>query len=697
MAESSPHTRVSRSRRAIALMAWGLLIVSAVFLWDARQTGSLTIGANPIFASLLASFSAFVAVFAWMLFNANHRRSTDSFAAAAATLFPPPIIAFSLISSDSPLRWWMALGIAMLVVIAILSHVPDEFFGVPRGRSSYVVPLPVFDRMENGVLDPNASWFTFNDLSHVVSDTERPSLAPKAYLNRESEFRSSGATSAYGPARPVSSVDDILGTDYDIGLLDDSLMDFELDSRPIPSHDSPIKPLVPERRSTSSVPQKARQSTGRSVDRPLSSRRSAYLFNPHSRHLDAAVGKRSMKIRNANFRHRMDRRDRHAATIRREASADRHSALTQVDSLPSRIVERDRGAVTNTSQTTSPPVTQTPVPSPPASRSTEYRSDADYRRSTESKRDRERKSASQDKTATSSGFGLRPESETRPESASSRGESRPLDSGPAKAYFQETNQNRADRHRARNASSSVRYESTSEAKPEADAVPDSRLGIRSAKDTISEQPITPSETPRRGGSIFGVPLPFGIGGNAAEPEQKALPEIRPDRLVGDSSVTDRAGQQTASNAGQSIQEFRSTVEDRPAKPTAPTRQQRRSRYEQEANQPQERPAPNSKASASPTSPDATHFERTKDDHGSELVEGVMTLRFDKGQKRANLHIPFSPPLPGMPEVECECVGDVPLRLKVPVRQSYGIRIEARRTNADEALDAEVGFAAVYTP
>jgi hypothetical protein len=75
----------------------------------------------------------------------------------------------------------------------------------------------------------------------------------------------------------------------------------------------------------------------------------------------------------------------------------------------------------------------------------------------------------------------------------------------------------------------------------------------------------------------------------------------------------------------------------------------------------------------------------------------MTLRFEKGQKRANLHIPFSPPLPGMPEVECECVGDVPLRLKVPVRQSYGIRIEARRTNADEALDADVGFAAVYTP
>ena len=79
------------------------------------------------------------------------------------------------------------------------------------------------------------------------------------------------------------------------------------------------------------------------------------------------------------------------------------------------------------------------------------------------------------------------------------------------------------------------------------------------------------------------------------------------------------------------------------------------------------------------------------------MEGVMTVRFDRGQKRANLHIPFSPPLKGMPDVECECVDDVPVRLKVPVRQSYGIRIEARRSDASEPLEADVGFAAMYSP
>ena len=75
----------------------------------------------------------------------------------------------------------------------------------------------------------------------------------------------------------------------------------------------------------------------------------------------------------------------------------------------------------------------------------------------------------------------------------------------------------------------------------------------------------------------------------------------------------------------------------------------------------------------------------------------MKIRFDKDQKRANLHVPFSPPLAGMPDVECECVDGENVRLKVPVKQSYGIRIEARRSDASQPLEADVSFAAVYTP
>ncbi len=92
-----------------------------------------------------------------------------------------------------------------------------------------------------------------------------------------------------------------------------------------------------------------------------------------------------------------------------------------------------------------------------------------------------------------------------------------------------------------------------------------------------------------------------------------------------------------------------------------------------------------------------HLERIRDEHGGEMIEGKIMARFEIGQKRAHLHVPFSPPLPGIPEVECEPVGEEPVRLKVAVRQPYGIRIEVRRTEASDPLTAEISFAAVYTP
>ncbi len=91
------------------------------------------------------------------------------------------------------------------------------------------------------------------------------------------------------------------------------------------------------------------------------------------------------------------------------------------------------------------------------------------------------------------------------------------------------------------------------------------------------------------------------------------------------------------------------------------------------------------------------MERQKDEHGGEMIEGTIRVFFDVGQKRAHLHIPLSPPLDGLPEVECEAVSDDSVRCKVAVRQPYGIRIEARRSDASQELTTEIGFAAVYTP
>jgi hypothetical protein len=91
------------------------------------------------------------------------------------------------------------------------------------------------------------------------------------------------------------------------------------------------------------------------------------------------------------------------------------------------------------------------------------------------------------------------------------------------------------------------------------------------------------------------------------------------------------------------------------------------------------------------------MERFRDEHGGEMIEGTIKVFFEIGQKRAHLHVPFSPPLPGLPEVECEPTGEEPIRLKIAVRQPYGIRIEARRTESADPLNTEISFAAVYTP
>ena len=80
-----------------------------------------------------------------------------------------------------------------------------------------------------------------------------------------------------------------------------------------------------------------------------------------------------------------------------------------------------------------------------------------------------------------------------------------------------------------------------------------------------------------------------------------------------------------------------------------------------------------------------------------MVEGVAVVQFERGQKKANIHIPFSPPLQGVPEVDVECVGGESLRLKVPTPQPFGMRIEARRSNTSEAMEAEIAFAAIAEP
>ncbi|MEO2019265.1 MAG: hypothetical protein ABGZ53_33440 [Fuerstiella sp.] len=513
MIEPGGTNRASRNRRFVALMAWGGLVLTTFFLCDARQTGSMqSTVAEPI-CFLLASFAAIVGVFAWMLFNPNRRSARESpslFLAAAATLFPPPIIGFCLMPADSPLRGWLAFAVFMLCVIAVLSRLPDEFIGVPRGRHTYLIPIPAFDRVNGSALDPNAAWFQFTELSQIVADTERPSLAPRSYLQREN-VRPEPRRQV--PIRPASDVDDILGTDFDLSLLDELLIDAD---------------VAPEQ--STSEHAAIRQQPGRSQPDPDDGR--------------------------SDISHRRHRRTPNPVSRTANPVADDTAALPAVLPLaPIRL----------------------PSPQP----------------------------VSDDSTPD---FNSHPVADSRP-------------------------------------------------------APDSQSTPSSSAATQSQQPVA------RDGLSLDIP-----DVSATTIMSPTVDDVD-DSILGEDTAFLRVNVPASEDEETDAQASSSD----PAG------------YEAVLRLPVAQPEAEEHNAEGPSSPE---LRRTQDDGGSEVVEGVIKVRFDKGQKRANVHVPFSPPLPGMPDVECECIGDEALRLKVPVRQSYGIRIEARRSNADEALDTEVGFAAV---
>lgn len=523
MAESS--TRTLRSRRIVALLAWGALVFTAIWLSNARHRGEMTVETFPPVAFILSAFSAFIGVFAWMLFNPARRSAMESptlFFAAGATIFPSPVIGFCLLAADSPLRLWLALGLFLLCVIAILSHVPDEFFGVPRNRYSYLIPIPAFDGVEDEAMDPHADWFRVTDLAAVVTDTERPSLAPRSYLQRET----GRPQSREAEVQPPSDVDDILGSEFDVGLLDDPVWDVEQRTHDDAGSDVDHG-LLPSEKTSGSDESRA---------------------EPIEAHKDAATNR----------------------------EPDR------VDSGQNRLPIMDDEQQYESKSNVSGPGVSAAVP-----------------------------------------FVRRPTSDIQEDrSQDSADDSDDADASPLLP--------RRVLHQ-----------------------PDS---LRSRDSEPVEHDYTDSRT----------------SGDEAETLHREFPRQRPSHDVSDPAPT--AERRSESVTRTSDPRRTSEATESPAETDRRSGQTKRSV--------DHRPL---------------QLERTTDESGSEMVEGVLTVRFEEGQKRANLHVPFSPPLAGIPEVECECVGDEQLRLKVPVRQSWGIRIEARRSRADSALETEIGFAALCSP
>lgn len=639
-------TRSSRNRRVVALMGWGCLLFTAFVLWNARQSGSIRAVTDEPVAFILAAFAAFVSVFAWMLYNPDRRSVAESpslFLASTATLFPPSIIGFCLMPIDSPLRWWLALGLFLLCVIAVLSHVPDEFFGVPRGRHTYLTPIPAFDRVEGTVLDPNASWFKLEDLSRVVLDTERPSLVPRSYLQRgEPTGRTPTATRA--EVRPLSEVDDILGTDFDLGLLDDELTFDDRPSSQTSQRQSPVARSTQRNEETASktrqpVPLRERFRRGSSTK----GAQSYATLNPESGRLRTSQRVRREVARQSSTGQTRDRKLRHASSL-------------HIEGLKGRTTGGDYSTRTSASGTASG-LSRSPLPAgngkPQSYAQNESTDSSAGHKSVEGSSDGDTAYSSNRESVRESRQQRKRQQKQRREEAAERAQ---------EAERQRTRESHQSRDKNRQQTRSPEHRQTARKESSSSvlsAVPMPLDPVAPPQGFLEEPPATPNQ-------LMGQTIQRETGRDTPEPSQ-------PVERTGRRSRYER-NEDRETESGSSRKRSRAVLDSTAAPPTQRVQPSRSSTSQQQQQE----------------------FDRTSETDGSELVEGVMPIHFGKGQKRANVHIPFSPPLRGMPEVECECVGGEDVRLKVPVRQSYGIRIEARRTNADQPLDAEIGFSAVYT-
>jgi hypothetical protein len=89
------------------------------------------------------------------------------------------------------------------------------------------------------------------------------------------------------------------------------------------------------------------------------------------------------------------------------------------------------------------------------------------------------------------------------------------------------------------------------------------------------------------------------------------------------------------------------------------------------------------------------LQRSRPAPGEERIDGMTRVEFAPGEKQIAVHVAFCPPLPTVPVVTCELLDDADVRLRVTTVQTYGVRIEAKRSgDVGEALAIAVRFSAL---
>jgi hypothetical protein len=75
----------------------------------------------------------------------------------------------------------------------------------------------------------------------------------------------------------------------------------------------------------------------------------------------------------------------------------------------------------------------------------------------------------------------------------------------------------------------------------------------------------------------------------------------------------------------------------------------------------------------------------------EIISGVITFRFAAYQQIAVEHIPFVPALPTIPSIETEPIEADAITIRATDIQTYGVRLEAKRTGALPAARIAIAF------
>ena len=616
---TNPHGRRIQARRATAILAWGTLVLLAILLRYGRVEGLIRSQVWEPAAMILSAFVAFLSLFCWLLFSPQRGTSTEEspalFFAGMLTLIPPSFIAWYLMPPSSPLRAWVALGVLIFGVLAILSPVPEELFRIPRDRRSYL--RPVTDATLS-MLDVDAPEARFDD------------IVPRTV------FRLTGQ-----------------------------------------------EPAAPERK----APEEARdpwldpfRGTGRRMSRVMPGGRST-----HAAQMPDAVPVK-------------------AAVPVPRALAEQYPIVAESpppESQRGTSVSPDFGGVQAALRVSSAPnlpsipMPQTSVTKTALPAAEDPMDPARHGGSIETGR-------GEGVGGDGEHVGLRPDMSVR----------RPLREPDV------ANRAKLDVQRTASLNSGKDVITGSDARGKA-AGP-----FSSGQTTPTSGPVVPVGAPittataaktATGAIATAAGLGFGMASAGAAKAASLMKSVvrRPEesrqseRPLNGPAVPVYPSKQEIVGAGKVVESTPSLVSGGEA--SAKLRELDRMLRDEfkELDEEVEGERDDNLAVGGHTSAEgglavgeqseSIRLERTTDEFGGEMIEGTGTAMFAVGQKRVHLHVALSPPMAGVPLVECEPAGEESVRVRVALRQPYGIRIEVRRTEASTVLNAEIAFSAVYTP